>query len=40
MFKDNIEDQDMEVYKTFIVLFYIEVIKTKYEKIPNNISQS
>ena len=41
LFKRNIEDQDMQVYKTFIVLFDKELIKKKYEKQkPNMVSQS
>ena len=30
LFKSNNENQYMEVYKTFIVLFYIKLIKKKY----------
>ena len=37
--KMNIEDQDTELYTTFIVPFNEEFIKTKYEKILNIISQ-
>ena len=41
LFKNNIEDQYMEVYKTFPVLFDKELTKTKYGKQkPNMISQS
>ena len=32
MFLKNTEDQDTELYTTFIVLFDKEYIKTKYEK--------
>ena len=41
LFENNIEDQDTELYKTFIVTFDKEFIKTKYEKKGQNIiSQS
>ena len=41
LFENNIEDQDTELYTTFIVLSDKESIKTKYEKNgPNMITQS
>ena len=41
MFKNNIEDQDTDVYKTFVVPFDKELINRKYEKPkPHMISQS
>ena len=41
MFEKNIEYQDMELYKFFIVTFDKEYIKTKYVKNgPNLITQS
>ena len=32
LFKNNIEDQDTEVYKTFYATFDKELINRKYEK--------